>query len=131
MTKFRENRHEKLERLVELHDKYTQKSKQSLEKLDRMNHTELNGNGVTGDDNYLEKYDAGLSICQLIACLIIRVYNMKYEVGLCLLLLIKNKGVDIQDIYNHLLGIHTQLYYSIYSIFTLFWGYFSFILVVF
>eukprot|EP00375_Theileria_parva_P002301 XP_764979.1 hypothetical protein [Theileria parva strain Muguga] len=103
LTKFRENRHEKLERLVELHDKYTQKSKQSLEKLDRMNHTELNGNGVTGDDNYLEKYDAGLSICQLIACLIIRVYNMKYEVGLCLLLLIKNKGVDIQDIYNHLL----------------------------
>ncbi|XP_952303.1 uncharacterized protein TA13050 [Theileria annulata] len=99
INKFVENKHEKLERIVELHKKYTQKSNLYINKMNKKNEIpELDAE----EQNYLEKYEAGLSICQLIDCLIVRIYNMNQELSICLLLLLKNKGINIQDIYNHI-----------------------------
>ncbi|UVC54651.1 hypothetical protein MACJ_003620 [Theileria orientalis] len=107
VNKFVENKHEKLERIVELHKKYTQRSKALLKKIDQnKKHSReifdiLNLN--EGEQSYLDKYEAGLSICQMIDCVIVRLYNMDNEnLPPCLLLLLHNKGVDIQDIYNNI-----------------------------
>lgn len=106
MNKFVEHKHEKLERLIEMHEKYVDISKTMLKSVGNSKdhagslYNALNMN--EGEQNYLNKYEAGLSTCQLIDCVLIRIYNMgNKNLSLCLLLLLHNKGVKIQDIYNN------------------------------
>ncbi|BAM40143.1 uncharacterized protein TOT_020001057 [Theileria orientalis strain Shintoku] len=106
VNKFVENKHEKLERIVELHKKYTQRSKALLKKIEQnKQHSKEIFDMLSlneGEQSYLDKYEAGLSICQMIDCVMVRLYNVDNKnLPLCLLVLLHNKGVDIQDIYNN------------------------------
>ncbi|KAK1933458.1 hypothetical protein X943_003741 [Babesia divergens] len=96
MNKFVEHKYEKLERLVELHEKYTSLSKAAVNRMDNKStsaksmYSALNLNEDTQD--YLDKYEAGLSICQLVNCIFLRLYNMgNKNLSTCLLLLLHNK----------------------------------------
>ncbi|KAK2196666.1 bifunctional Beta-catenin-like protein 1/Armadillo-like helical/Armadillo-type fold/Beta-catenin-like protein 1 [Babesia duncani] len=103
LNKFVEHRHEKLERLLELYTKYTKMTmskKSKTPKLSSMyNVLQVNNN----DQTYLNMYEAGLSLCQMIALVMVRLYNMGNEtLGTCMLVLAHNKGVDMQHVYDHI-----------------------------
>ncbi|GBE59089.1 beta-catenin family protein, putative [Babesia ovata] len=107
MNKFVEHKYEKLERLIELHEKYTALSRAAAKKTqDRSGSARSLYSALQlNEDNqeYLERYEAGLSICQLVDCIILRLYNMgNSNLSSCLLVLLHNKGVNIQDIYNNI-----------------------------
>nr|PVC51862.1 hypothetical protein MACL_00001231 [Theileria orientalis] len=113
VNKFVENKHEKLERIVELHKKYTQRSKALLKKIEQnKQHSKEIFDMLSlneGEQSYLDKYEAGLSICQMIDCVMVRLYNVDNKnLPLCLLVLLHNKGVDIQDIYNNVSGMNCE-----------------------
>lgn len=106
INKFVEHKYEKLERIVELHEKYTALSKvaaRHMENRSRSSKSMLSAGGARQDEEYLERYEAGLSNCQLSDSILIRLYNMgNGNLSTCLLLLLHNKGVKIQDIYDNI-----------------------------
>lgn len=107
LNKFVEHKYEKLERLVELHEKYTAISNKAAKKKENKSssaksmYSALKLNEDT--EQYLDMYEAGLSICQLVDTILLRLYNMgNSTLSTCLLVLLHNKGVDMQDIYNNI-----------------------------
>eukprot|EP00371_Babesia_bovis_P003019 XP_001611666.1 hypothetical protein [Babesia bovis T2Bo] len=92
INKFTEHKYEKLERLIEVHNKYTTLSRSASHSMESKD--------PTGE--YLERYEAGLSVCQIADCILLRLYNLdNSNLRACIFLLLHNKGVDMQDIYEN------------------------------
>ncbi|GIX60778.1 beta-catenin family protein 1, putative [Babesia caballi] len=107
LNKFVEHKYEKLERIIELHNKYTalsraaEKSAGQRSSSVRSMYSALNVDEA--NQEYLDRYEAGLSICQLVDCILLRLYNMgNSNLSSCLLVLLHNKGVEMQDIFENI-----------------------------
>ncbi|ORM42172.1 Beta-catenin-like protein 1 [Babesia sp. Xinjiang] len=118
LNKFIEHKYEKMERLIELHAKYTALSRAAGKKFANRSSSSrsLSSASQRNDSNeeYMERYEAGLSICQLVDCILLRLYNMgNSNLSSCMLVLLHNKGVEMQDIYDNISGELSTIYTTI------------------
>ncbi|GFE53159.1 beta-catenin family protein, putative [Babesia ovis] len=116
LNKFTEHKYEKLERLIELHTTYTTLSRAAIKKLEQDSSSSSALKRKDPEEDYLERYEAGLSVCQLVDCILIRLYNMgNSNLSSCILVLLHNKGVDIQDIYENVSGKNNDIHVTTHA----------------
>eukprot|EP00386_Alphamonas_edax_P011087 GDKI01035335.1.p1 GENE.GDKI01035335.1~~GDKI01035335.1.p1 ORF type:complete len:534 (-),score=175.30 GDKI01035335.1:23-1624(-) len=101
LNKFTENQSEKLERLLELHEKYTQRVREAEERAaERMDDEDLEELKVDKDEQkYLDRCEGGLFTLQQVGLIIVRLANMgNTQVSMRLLELLDIKGVGVEDV---------------------------------